>query len=110
MVEEVVPEVQLLDLVSGGSGDELVYTVNNPAERGITLQTKINKTTVLLAVDCGATVNLLNKRNFQAVNKKASPITLQQANINLFAYNSKEHIIMLKAFAFMQWTATQASL
>ena len=100
MVEEVVPEVQLPDLVSSSSEDEdeLVYAVNNPAKRGITLQTKMNKTTVLLAVDRGATVNLLNKRDFQAVNKKLSPITLQQANIKLFPYNSKEPIPLLGKF------------
>ena len=53
---------------------------------------------MLLAVDCGVTVNLLNKRNFETVNKKASPITLQQANINLFAYNSKGPIPALCKF------------
>ena len=52
MVEEVVPEVQLPDLVSSSNEDKVVYTVNNPAKRGITLQTKINKTTVLLAIQC----------------------------------------------------------
>ena len=75
--------------MSSSSEDEVVYTVNKPAKRGITLQTKINKTTVLLAVDSGATVNLWNKRDFQAVNKKVSPITLRQATIKLFPYNSK---------------------
>ena len=95
VVKEVVPEVQLPDLVSSSSEDEVVYTVSNPAKRGITLQTKINKTTVLLSVDSGATVNLLNKRDFQAVNKKVSPIILQQATIKLFPYNYKEPIPVL---------------
>ena len=76
MVEEVVPTILLPDLVSSSSEDEVVYSVNNPAKRGIPLQTKINKTTVLLAVDSGAAVNLLNKKDFQAVNKKVSPIIL----------------------------------
>ena len=95
---KVVPEVQLSDLVSSSSEDEVVYTVNSPAKRGITLQTKINKVTLLLAVDSGATVNLLNKRDFQAVNKKVSPITLQQATIKMFSYNSKEPIPVLGKF------------
>ena len=98
VVEEIVPEVKLPDLVSSSSEDEVVYIVNNPAKRGITLQTKINKTTVLLAVDSGATVNLLNKRDFQVVNKKVSPITLHQATIKLFPYNSKEPIPVLGKF------------
>ena len=64
----------------------------------MTLQTKINKTTVLLAVDSGATLNLLNIRDFQAVDKNVSPITLQQATIKLFPYNSKEPIPVLDKF------------
>ena len=82
VVEEVVPEVQLPDLVSSSSEDEdeLVYAVNNPAKRGITLQTKINKTTVLLAVDRGATVNLLNKRDFQVVNKTLGTLSSEDGN------------------------------
>ena len=64
----------------------------------MTLQTKINKTTVLLAVDSGATLNLLNRRDFQAVDKNVSPITLQQATIKLFPYNSKEPIPVLDKF------------
>ena len=42
-------------------------------------------------------MNLLNKRDFQAVNK-VSLITLQQANIKLFAYNSKEPMPVLGEF------------
>ena len=43
-------------------------------------------------------MNLLNKRDFQAVNKKVSPITLQQATIKLFPYNSKQPIPVLGKF------------
>ena len=64
----------------------------------MTLQTKINKTTVLLAVDSGATLNLLNKRDFQALDKNVSPTTLQQATIKLFPCNSKEPIPVLDKF------------
>ena len=43
-------------------------------------------------------MNLMNKRDFQAVNKKVSTITLQQANIKLFPYNSNEPIPDLGKF------------
>ena len=43
-------------------------------------------------------MNLLNKRDFQGVNKKVSTITLQQATIKLFPYNSKEPIPVLGKF------------
>ena len=81
--------------MSSSSEDELVYAVNNQAKKESLCRQRSTETTVLLAVDSGATANLLNKRDFQAVNKKVAPITLQQANIKLFTYNSKEPIQVL---------------
>ena len=113
-------EVQLPDLVSSSSEDEVVYTVNNPAKRGITLQTKINKVTVLLAVDSGATVNFLNKRDTyyyylllcSTLPSNCFLIILKsryQFLIN-FKHKLNLNIIMLKVFVFMWWTATLAPL
>ena len=43
-------------------------------------------------------MNLLNKKDVQTVNKKMLPIILQQANVKLFTYNSKEPIPVLGKF------------